>query len=149
MEKACKYKKVNIINAFRLWGFLKNNKNVIEFFYPHPFTLKQIYKNILTRDYFVMQISGNNVTGYGMLRGWEDGFVTPSLGIIIDKEFRGVGLSKLLMNHLHDVAKQRGAKEVMLKVVKDNTKAINLYKLLDYKLQIYDHKFLIGYKKLN
>jgi ribosomal protein S18 acetylase RimI-like enzyme len=149
IEQPYKYEKVNFLNSFKLLAFLKNNRDCIEYFNPHPFTLKQIFKNILSKDFFVIQLSGKKITGYGLLRGWEEGYAIPSLGIMLDKKYRGIGLSKCLMEYLHQIAKQKGAKEVMLRVKNNNDKAINLYKSFEYNIQPYDHKFLMGFKKLN
>lgn len=144
----CKFKKLNIFNMFKLLKFLKSNSDVKSFFNPHSFTLKQLIKNMISKDYFVLQCSGKHVIGYGVLRGWEDGCIIPSLCILIDKHFRGAGLSKCMMEHLHQVAIEKDSNEIMLRVLKTNTRAINLYKILGYNIQPFDDELMIGYKKL-
>jgi ribosomal protein S18 acetylase RimI-like enzyme len=118
-------------------------------FHPHPFT-KNYISNIIEskRDMYFLMIVDGDVSGYGLLRGWDDGYNIPSLGIYISKSFRGRGLSIQLMHHMHLAAKLCKASSVRLKVYKTNYAAIKLYKSLDYKFQEYDQYQLIGLKDL-
>ena len=143
------FKKLSYFNFIQMYLFLKRNKNDIHFFKPHEFNIKSLLKNIHNKkDFFICMVYKKKIIGYGMLRGWKEGFDTPSLGIMINKENRGFGLSKVMMEFLHVVCKFRNCDKVMLKVTKDNIKAINLYKKLGYNLNDYNEKFLIGYKKI-
>ena len=69
--------------------------------------------------------------------------------IIINKEHRGKRLSEKMMEFLHELAKRKNCEKIMLRVSRDNYKAINLYKKMGYELSDYDENLLIGYKKLN
>ena len=91
----------------------------------------------------------NKIIGYGMLRGWQDNYNIPRLGIIIDKNYRGFGYSKNLMNYLHDVCKLKGSNKVSLKVMKNNKMAIKLYEKRGYIFSEYDIENLIGEKQFN
>src|SRR5690242_21202213 len=90
----------------------------------------------------------NHVIGYGMLRGWDEGYAIPSLGIAIDPEVRGRGHSRVLMNFLRDVAKQRGAERIRLKVDPQNQSAAELYRSLGYVLEPQPDGQLIGFLEL-
>jgi [ribosomal protein S18]-alanine N-acetyltransferase len=68
-----------------------------------------------------------------MLRGWDEGYDVPSLGIAVHPESRGQGLGELLMHFLHCAARRKGAREIMLKVYKENTAAYQLYLRLGYR----------------
>lgn len=68
-----------------------------------------------------------------MLRGWDEGFDIPSLGIIVDPKARGYGLGKLLMIYMHYLAKSRHASAIRLKVYPQNLRAIAIYRELGYK----------------
>ena len=69
---------------------------------------------------------------YGLLRGWDQGYAIPSLGVAVHPRFRGSGLGRAMMGYLHCVAKLRGAKQIRLKVYPDNAAAIRLYESLGY-----------------
>ena len=70
---------------------------------------------------------------YGMLRGWDEGFSVPSLGIYVAQELRGSGAARLMMEHLHVTARLSGAKRIRLKVYPDNLPAYKLYVSLGYQ----------------
>jgi [ribosomal protein S18]-alanine N-acetyltransferase len=133
---------------FKLLVFLKKNSGDYLYFKPHDYNLKSLIKNIKSDDIFILQCIGRKVVGYGLLRGWEEGYEVPSLGIIIDKDHRGLKLSEKMMSYLHKIANEYGCFNIMLKVNKDNKKAINLYKKMGYELSDYNEKLLVGYKKL-
>ena len=83
-------------------------------FSPHPFTpdyAQLLCNNWRTRkDLYIISLSGPEIFSYGMLRGWDEGFEIPSLGIYIPKMHRGKGLGRKFMRFLHYVADARGAK---------------------------------------
>jgi ribosomal-protein-alanine N-acetyltransferase len=88
------------------------------------------------------------VVGYGILRGWTEGFVVPSLGIAVHPAYRGHGIARRLMVHLHDIAARRGAERVRLKVYHHNTPAIRLYQSLGYEFQPHSDSELLGFLSL-
>jgi len=77
-------------------------------------------------------VDGNVVLAYGILRGWDEGYAIPSLGIAVHPDARGTALGELLMHFLHGAARQRGARRVRLKVYSDNLAARSLYAKLGY-----------------
>lgn len=105
-----------------------------EYFHPHPFDPQEAQRlaNYAGPDLYYVLVEGNQVLGYGMLRGWEEGYEIPSLGIAIHPLARGLGLGKLLMLFLHASARRCGAARVRLKVYADNQPAICLYEKLGY-----------------
>jgi ribosomal protein S18 acetylase RimI-like enzyme len=93
----------------------------------------------LGRDLYFMLIEKNedlenDVLGYGILRGWDEGYEIPSLGIAIRPDAQRQGLARLLMNFLHVAALRRGAKAVRLRVLPSNGAAVSLYRSLGYDL---------------
>ena len=120
------------------------------FFHPHPLTAEEAAarSNYSGRDFYCVMLLENNVIGYGMLRGWDEGFAIPSLGIALDPSSRGRGYSRVLMNFLHSVAKERGATRVRLKVDPRNSAAIELYRSLGYVLEPQADGQLIGLLEL-
>jgi len=103
-------------------------------FHPHPLTAEQAVAIARRRgaDLYYALVKGGEVLGYGVLRGWEEGFAIPSLGIAIAPRHRGRGLGRLLMAFLHEAARLQGAAQVRLKVYAANTGAMNLYRRLGY-----------------
>lgn len=117
-------------NLYEFFEKIKEDVN----FHPHPFTAE--YANFICnysgRDVYVMAAEKESILCYGMLRGWDDGFEVPSLGIVVSPEYRGRGIGKMMMTHLHEEASMRGAKKIRLKVYPNNQRAISLYKSLGY-----------------
>ncbi len=121
-----------------------------KYFHPHSFDKKQVeqlgdYKG---NDLYFLQTYENAICGYGMLRGWDEGYRVPSLGIIIHPDHRGKGLGEKFMVFLHNQAKQKGAKQICLKAYPGNKSAISLYKKMGYLFDGEKEGQLSGYIKL-
>jgi ribosomal protein S18 acetylase RimI-like enzyme len=116
-------------------------------FHPHRFTDDEANRRTRYKgnDLYYVLVDGNQVLGYGMLRGWDEGYEIPSLGIAIHPEMRGQGLGYLLMNFLHAAARRRGALKVRLKVYAHNDRALRLYKQLGYEFLSEEAGQLVGY----
>lgn len=121
------------------------------FFHPHPLTPE--YAKIVTsqkgKDLYYGAISGDTVLAYGMLRGWDEGFAVPSLGIAIHPLYRGFSLGKNVMHFLHLAAILRGATRVRLTVDPSNAGAIGLYRSLGYIFITERIDRLVGTLELN
>lgn len=131
--------------------FFLNNVHDYNFFHPHQLTWGALKTILFTKskDCYLLMVDKGLILGYGLLRGWDEGFKIPSLGILIDKNNRGKGLSKILVNKLHEIAKERGSDKIRLSVYVDNLKAISLYKKLGYKFSEFrDTSILIGTRSL-
>ncbi len=89
--------------------------------------------------------SNGQILGYGILRGWAEGYAIPSLGIAVHPQHRGRGIARRMMAHLHEVAARRGAERVRLKVYRDNTPAIRLYESLGYEFEQHSETELLGF----
>ena len=121
-----------------------------EYFHPHPFTYEKA-KKIATyegNDLYFLQIKNNEITGYAMLRGWDEGYEMPSLGIAIHPDFRRHGLGKDFMLFLHEQARARGAKKIRLKTYPENIGALNLYQNLGYDFLDREDEQLVGFLEL-
>jgi ribosomal protein S18 acetylase RimI-like enzyme len=122
------------------------------FFAPHSKSESHIRELCVRqqRDIGYLLVSGRKVTGYGLLRGWDEGFETPSLGIAIHPTARGRGLGELLMHFLHVAAMARGAVRVRLRVRANNSVAIGLYTKLGYVFErdVTADGYLTGFKNL-
>jgi ribosomal protein S18 acetylase RimI-like enzyme len=125
-----------------------NKDNV--YFHPHPLTYDTAKKIAAYEgnDLYFLQIKDNEITGYGMLRGWDAGYSIPSLGIVIHPTFRNQGLGREFMEFLHNQAKAKGASKVRLKVYSNNAGAQQLYESLGYSFSDEENGQLIGYYEL-
>ncbi|MDD1776618.1 MAG: GNAT family N-acetyltransferase [Candidatus Helarchaeota archaeon] len=84
--------------------------------------------------YYVLTVD-KKIMGYGILRGWDEGYEIPTLGIAIHHKARGKRLGETFMHFLHSAARLKGATKIRLKVYPENLSAFNLYKKLGYSFQ--------------
>ena len=105
------------------------------FFRPHPFTPEEARRIALRSGHnmYAVMVDGDRAVAYGMLRGWDEGYARPSLGIAVRNDCQGRGFGRLMMGHLHRAAAARGARTVRLRVHADNTRARLLYESLGYQ----------------
>ena len=112
-------------------------QDALHHFSPHGFDadcITALCRNDRKDLYYVLT-SEPSVIGYGLLRGWEEGFDTPSLGIAIHPSYRGEGHGRMLMGFLHSAARARGAERVRLRVHASNDGAMTLYRQLGYRFE--------------
>jgi len=118
-----------------------------KWFHPHAFTLEQA--EILTRydgqDLYYVAVRGDEVVAYAMLRGWDEGYRIPSLGVYVRPDARGQGLATRLTALLHQAARDKGAPRVRLRVYPDNTAAIGLYESLGYVFEGEECGQMVGF----
>ena len=74
-------------------------------FHPHSLTHDRAREICRRRssDVYMVATTGGDLIGYGMLRGWEEGYEVPSLGIAVHPEHRHRGVGRALMSRLHEV----------------------------------------------
>jgi ribosomal protein S18 acetylase RimI-like enzyme len=106
----------------------------VEFFHPHPFTRDEAEERCryVGDDLYYVLGTTDRVMAYGMLRGWDKGYETPSLGLAVDPAVRGRGFGRLLLQFLHVAALWRGASSVRLTVDRENERARSLYESAGY-----------------
>jgi len=137
--------------ADRLGTFFELISEDWALFHPHPLTVE--YAAYLcereTRDIYLVGVEPEAVVAYGLLRGWDEGYETPSLGIAVRPDQRGKGVARKMMLRLHEAAAERGATAVRLTVSHNNTTAIGLYESLGYVLTGLNDEELVGFLQLN
>ena len=79
------------------------------------------------KDLYCAAFLGDRLVGYGMLRGWDEGYSVPSFGVAVGATYRGRGIGRDLLLYAIDYARKRGASTMMLKVHLDNPGARHLY----------------------
>lgn len=119
-------------------------------FQPHPFTDEAVERLLRYqgKDFYCVMTEGEHVLAYGILRGWDEGYEVPSLGIAVHPDARHAGLGRAMMEFLHGTARERGAKRVRLRVLEDNAPAIALYRQLGYRFGAKEERFLVGFLEL-
>jgi ribosomal protein S18 acetylase RimI-like enzyme len=106
-----------------------------QFFHPHPLTAEEARRlcGLRGEDLYYAAVASRTVLAYGMLRGWDEGYAMPSLGIAVHPRARGSGLALSFMQFLHAAAVARGASRIRLKVYPENRGARKLYEKLGYR----------------
>jgi GNAT superfamily N-acetyltransferase len=114
-------------------------------FRPHPFTANEARRIVKRsgRDVYALLIEDGLAVAYGMLRGLDEGYAVPSLGIAVRTSAHGRGLGRAMMAHLHAEAGRRGATVVRLRVRPDNLVARRLYESLGYAYAGHDRGELV------
>jgi len=120
-------------------------------FSPFPFDGKQatVLCNYQGQDlYYAIIMENTKIIGFGMLRGWDEGYEIPSIGLCIRKTYQGMGFGKLMLAFLEIASKVKGCSKVMLKVKKNNDKAKRLYEANGYTFKEHNSEYLTGYKDI-
>ena len=119
-------------------------------FHPHPLNAEEVKKRVHYdgKDRYYVLVEGREILAYGMLRGWDEGYEVPSLGIAVHPSARRTGLGRALMHFLHAAARRHGAERVRLKVHPDNVGALKLYEDLGYVFQAQEAGQNIGTMEL-
>ena len=101
----------------------------VRFFTPFSFD-QDALTDILARqrqDIFMGIYWQEDLVGFFMLRGWDEGYEAPSYGVMIDERYSGYGLTRLSLKMVKSICKLRHSPLIMLKVHPDNTVAKSLF----------------------
>ena len=103
-------------------------------FHPHSFALSYLESlcERSGRDLYYVLKARDGAVGYGLLRGWDENFEIPSLGVCVHPKQRGAGYGSMFIRFLHAAARARGATRVRLRVHVGNLVAMSLYRRLGY-----------------
>lgn len=91
-------------------------------------------------DKFYGIFVGDEIAGFYMLRGFDEGYEIPSYGVIILSNFANKGLSKLTLFHAFTLCRINNIKKLMLKVRPENIYAKKLYESLGFAKTGFDEK---------
>jgi len=134
MIECIKYR-VEWVTALQVFLQELDRAGETHFFSPHSADEKTLH-DLATRptaNVHCLLVEEQRVLGYGLLRGWDEGFEIPSLGIAIHPQCRSEGLGNFLMGYLEFLAARRGAASVRLRVFRQNAAAIALYSARGYE----------------
>lgn len=85
---------------------------------------------ILKSEIIIKEEVGDKIAGIAGIRKYK---MLPVLFIVVKSEFQGRGTGKRLMKRLHEITKEMYY-FIFLSVVKDNKRAINLFKKFGYRI---------------
>ena len=106
------YRKIQLSDSRSLFALFKNNKKV-EFFDPFDLDEKTVMKIIKpSKNLYYGIFSKSKMIGFGMLRWWKD-YNCPTLGLLIDRNYRGQGLGKEMYLFLFAKAREQGCKKIV------------------------------------
>jgi ribosomal protein S18 acetylase RimI-like enzyme len=104
-------------------------------FTPFPMTAESAAALLAERreDRFYGAFAGaEEIVGFSMLRGWDEGFEVPSFGIAVDAGWHGRGLGTRMTAWTIEQARAVGAPRVRLTVYEDNPAAQRIYARLGF-----------------
>jgi len=134
--QSLEFKKLNPELQMPLEVFFRDieESGIGRYFHPHLFSEAEALRlcQYANQDLYYVALTGDRILGYGLLRGWDEGYVIPSLGIALHPSVHGQGLGRAFMYFLHAAARQRGALKVRIKVYPDNLRGVSLYESLGY-----------------
>ena len=111
-----------------------NNKELTVAFHPFPLN-RETAENLLDQSrqdcFFVIEEEGE-IIGFSMLRGFDEGFEIPSFGVFVEAAHQGRGAGKYLCKWTLRWCDQTGIDKTRLSVHRENTRAIELYRQLDF-----------------
>lgn len=116
--------------------FEKNNlPEVTSKFNPFPLNRETAEKICQEnhKDKFFMALMGDDVIGFSMLRGWDEGYEVPSFGMFVDYEKHGNGFGKTILKLTCEYAKKIGCSKVRLSVYQSNQSAYHVYKKFGFR----------------
>src|SRR5438128_2449980 len=69
-------------------------------FHPHPFTNAEVTRLCAYKGLDLYYVLGDRTTvlAYGLLRGWDDGYDVPSLGVAVHPAHQRAGYGLLMMH---------------------------------------------------
>jgi RimJ/RimL family protein N-acetyltransferase len=112
------------------WLFKQQGADYLRYFHPFAFdvvTLERVLSSA-TQDVYLGIYVLQEIVGLVMLRGWDDGYTVPALGIMLDYAYTGCGLSDMAIHAAKCIARLRNCQRIMLKVHPDNLPAMRLFR---------------------
>lgn len=105
------------------------------FFRPHAFTEDEVARisSHVGRDLYAMLLEDGQPMAYGLLRGLDEGYPVPSLGVAVRSEARRRGYARRTVAAIHQEARRRGIGAVRLRVHEENGPARRLYESFGYR----------------
>jgi ribosomal protein S18 acetylase RimI-like enzyme len=123
---------LDLLNRF----FRENDAEaILRHFHPFPLTLETAVNIACAehKDHYYGMFLADRMIGLSMLRGWEEGYAVPSFGILIDRQFHGMGIGRKMTEFTIGEARKLGCKRMRLSVYASNEAALRLYRSLGFE----------------
>lgn len=136
----CPLTKEHILCLINLYN--SSSPDYSKYFTPFEFT-EEIWHKILQNrrnDLYYVICYNNEVTGFSMLRGFDQGYQVPSFGVWIAQQWTGRGLATTALEHAITVCREYGCRKLMLKVHPEHHKARLLYESFGFHFVGIDSK---------
>ncbi len=131
-------RRLTVRDADDVLRFLKGlDEETVRLFHPHAFDLDHVLRLLRGRlsgavDAFGVHDADGTLIAYAWL--WSMETHHPCLGICVADGHRGQGIGRMLMERLLDEAVLRHKTDVRLSVVRDNERALSLYRSLGFEI---------------
>ncbi|HWY52685.1 MAG TPA: GNAT family N-acetyltransferase [Chthoniobacterales bacterium] len=117
-----------------------SSRTYTRFFHPFPFDEKSITQ-VLERagedqffGLFVTQGNRNELVGFSMLRGFNEGYTIPMYGVFVSEKHAGLGLARCSLQHAETFCRLNKIPELKLKVHPNNARAKALYEACGFEI---------------
>ncbi len=87
------------------------------------------------QDRYYLALRGQDLLGFSMLRGFDEGYEVPSFGIFVDHASQAKGVGRRLTAWTIERARLQGCPAVRLSVYADNSAARGIYDSLGFREQ--------------
>jgi ribosomal protein S18 acetylase RimI-like enzyme len=120
-----------------LFERLAADPDTCQFFHPHALDETNAWRiaEHQGRDVYLGCFEGDRPVGYTMLRGWDEGFEVPTLGVATDPDRRRQGVGSTLIRRALELAAQLGADQVILHVHEDHVVARRWYEAEGFRAE--------------
>jgi GNAT superfamily N-acetyltransferase len=115
-----------------------SSESYAQFFHPFSFDEASVVEVLRQagRDrffgLFVTDNSHDQLVGFYMLRGFDEGYAIPMYGVFISERYSGLGLARLSLQHAETFCRLNKIAELKLKVHPNNVRARALYEELGF-----------------
>jgi ribosomal protein S18 acetylase RimI-like enzyme len=108
---------------------------ITEHFHPFLLTPQTAHGIACTShlDRYYTAIHGGRIVGLCMLRGWDEGFTTPSFGMFVDYRYHKLGFGRQLTEFAIAQARDMNCSAIRLSVHASNKRAKDLYEALGFR----------------
>lgn len=152
MNNTLEFKVLSEKNSEELATLLTStDSNYNKYFVPFRFENNVISDilNKVTDDLYVGIFINNSIQGFFMLRGFDEGYETPSYGVWVSPAYSSNGIARLTLEYVFTVCRQNKIRKIMLKVHPNHVNAKSLYERMGFEFNYCDQNgYLVYYKTI-
>src|SRR5512143_193637 len=110
--------------------FRDNNRpEITRYFRPFPLTPNSAYQITTTKhlDRSYVAVQDGEIVALCMLRGWDEGYATPSLGVLVDQRYIESSLEWKLVEFAIEEARRLGCARLRLTAEESNQRGLAIF----------------------